>query len=120
MKKGTTRANAPTQRTRINFDKRGEGGRRDEIQSFRNGTLFYKHRNRKTGQQMLKNNLATLLATVTSRPEPWEETEEEFGARLEAAAGWMNQRYDVEGLCKEMPRRMHDAVDRTESKELMS
>ena len=86
VKKGTIRANAPTQHTLINFDKRGEGGRRDEIQSFRNGTLFYKHRNQKTGQKMLENNLATLLATVTSRPEPWEETEEEFGARPKAAA----------------------------------
>mgnify|MGYP001233014255 FL=1 len=68
----------------------------------------------------MKSNLATLPATVTLPPEPWEETEEEFGARLEAAAGWVNQHHDVDGLCKEMPRRMHDAGDRTESKELMS
>ena len=49
MKKGTIRVNAPTQPILINFDKRGDGGGWDEIQSFRNGTLFYKHRNRKTG-----------------------------------------------------------------------
>ena len=121
MKKGTIRANAPAQHTLINFDKRGEGGRWDEVQSFRNGTLFYKHRSRKTGSNKNdENELATLPATVTLPPGLWEGTEEEFGARLEAAAGWVNQHHDVDGLCKEMPRRMHDAGDRTESKELMS
>ena len=63
-----------------------------------------------------KNKLANLPATVTSPPGLWEETEEELGARLEA----VNQHHDVDGFCKEMPRRMHDAGDRTESKELMS
>ena len=82
---------------------------------------FSKVRNRKTGSKKNdKNKLATLLATVTLPPGLSEETEEEFGARLEAAAGWANQHHDVEGLCKEMPRRMHDAGHRTESKELMS
>ena len=64
--------------------------------------------------------MATLPATVTLPPGLWEETEKEFGARLEAAAGWVNQHHDDEGHCKEMLRRMHDAGDRTESKELMS
>ena len=82
---------------------------------------FSKVRNRKTGSQKNdENNLATLPATVTLPPGLWEGTEEEFEARLEAAAGWVNQHHDVDGLCKEMPRRMHDAGDRTESKELMS
>ena len=75
----------------------------------------------KRGQKKtLKSNLATLPATVTLPPGLWEGTEEEFRARLEAAAGWVNQHHDVDGLCKEMPRRMHDAGHRTESKELMS
>ena len=74
----------------------------------------------KQGVKKRKNKLATLPALVTLPPGLWEETEEEFGARLEAAAGWVNQHHDVDGLCKEMPRRMHDAGDRTESKELMS
>ena len=42
--------------------------------------------------------------------EPWEETEEELGVRLKAAAKWVNQHHDVEALCKEMPQRMHDLV----------
>ena len=50
-------------------------------------------------------------ATVASPPDPWKETEEEFGARLKVAAGWVNHHHDVEGLCKEMPQRMHDFVD---------
>ena len=112
MKKGTIHGNAPTQRILINFDKRGRGGGWDEIQSFRNGTLTYKHRNRKTDQKKtMKSNLATLPATVTLPPEPWEETEKEFGARLKAVASWANHHHDVEGLCKEMPQRMHDFVD---------
>ena len=48
--------------------------------------------------------------TVTLPAEPWEETEEELGVRLKAAATWVNQHHDVEALCKEMPQRMHDLV----------
>ena len=33
----------------------------------------------------MKSEFATLPGTVTLPPEPWEETEEEFGARLKAA-----------------------------------
>ena len=47
---------------------------------------------------------------VTLPADPWEETEEELGARLKTAAAWVNQHHDVEGLCKEMPQRMHDLV----------
>ena len=47
---------------------------------------------------------------VTLPADPWEETEEELGARLKAAAAWVNQHHDVEELCKEMPQRMHDLV----------
>ena len=42
--------------------------------------------------------------------EPWNETEEEFTGRLKAAATWVNAHHDVEGLCREMPQRMHDLV----------
>ena len=62
-------------------------------------------------KKTMKSNLATLPATVTLPPEPWEETEKEFGARLKAVASWANHHHDVEGLCKEMPQRMHDFVD---------
>ena len=47
---------------------------------------------------------------VTLPKEPWNETEEEFAARLKTAATWVNDNYDVDGLCKEMPRRMSDLV----------
>ena len=56
--------------------------------------------------------------TRTLPSEPWEETEEEFGARLKEAAGWVNQNHDVEGLCKEMPQRMHDLVYKTKGQRL--
>ena len=55
---------------------------------------------------------------VTLPSEPWEETEEDFGARLKEAAAWVNQRHDVEGLCKEMPQRMHDLVHKTKDQRL--
>ena len=42
--------------------------------------------------------------------EPWNEKEEAFEGRLKAAATWVNDHHDVEGLCKQMPRRMHDLV----------
>ena len=56
--------------------------------------------------------------TVTLPAEPWEETEEELGARLKAAATWVNQHHDVEALCKEMPQRMRDLVYKTKGQRL--
>ena len=47
---------------------------------------------------------------LTLPQEPWNETEEAFEERLKAAAAWVNNNHDVEGLCKEMPSRMHDLV----------
>ena len=35
---------------------------------------------------------------LTLPAEPWEETEEEVGVRLKAAAAWVNQHHDVEAL----------------------
>ena len=55
---------------------------------------------------------------VTVPAEPWEETEEELGVRLKAAASWVNQHHDVEGLCREMPQRMHDLVYKTQGQRL--
>ena len=42
--------------------------------------------------------------------EPWNETEQKFGARFRAAATWINGNHKVEELCKDMPQRMHDIV----------
>ena len=47
---------------------------------------------------------------LTLPKEPWAETSEAFEARLKAAAAWVNGNHDVEGLCREMPSRMHDLV----------
>ena len=38
--------------------------------------------------------------------EPWREREEQFAKRLKTAAEHVNARFDVHGLCKEMPERM--------------
>ena len=55
---------------------------------------------------------------VTLPQEPWNETEDELGARLKAAAEWVNHHHDVEGLCKQMPRRMCDLVHETKGDQL--
>ena len=38
--------------------------------------------------------------------EPWRESEEEWGKRLKDTVAYINDKYDVEGLCREMPERM--------------
>ena len=59
------------------------------------------------------------LRLVVALPgEPWDETEEDFGARLEAVASWVNDHHDFDGLCKEMPQRMHDLVHETKGQML--
>ena len=50
--------------------------------------------------------------------EPWNETEESFEERLKAAAAWVNEKHDVDGLCREMPRRMNDLVHVTKGARL--
>ena len=47
---------------------------------------------------------------LTLPTEPWAETEEDFEGRLKAAATWVNAHHDVDGLCRQMPQRMHDLV----------
>ena len=42
--------------------------------------------------------------------EPWAETDAQFAKRLKSAAEYVNAKYNVEGLCREMPKRMHDLV----------
>ena len=36
--------------------------------------------------------------------------QQQLKRRLKAAATWVNAKHDVEGLCREMPHRMHDLV----------
>ena len=47
---------------------------------------------------------------VTVPPEPWTESVDYYEGRLKAAATWVNDHHNVDGLCKEMPQRMHDLV----------
>ena len=49
---------------------------------------------------------------------PWQESEEQVGKRLKAAAEHINTHHDVDGLCKEIPERMHDLVHVTKSDKL--
>ena len=43
--------------------------------------------------------------------EPLNESGQEFGARLRAAATWIDDNHNnVEELCKEMPQRMRDPL----------
>ena len=51
-----------------------------------------------------------LLFRVTVPPEPWTESVDDYEGRLKAAATWVNDHHNVDGLCKEMPQRMHDLV----------
>ena len=46
------------------------------------------------------------------------ETEEAFEGRLKSAATWVNDNHDVEGLCREMPRRMSALVHVTKGARL--
>ena len=55
---------------------------------------------------------------LTLPQEPWNETEESYEGRLKAAATWVNDHHDVDGLCKEMPNRMHNLVHETKGARL--
>ena len=49
---------------------------------------------------------------VTTRPPmPWQETVEDYGARLRAVVQDINDHLDVEGLCKALPKRIQQLRD---------
>ena len=48
---------------------------------------------------------------VTVPKEPWKETPEEFAGRIRDICRWINQNYDVNGVCKSFPRRVQMVVD---------
>ena len=48
---------------------------------------------------------------VTLPKEPWKETPEEFAARFRDICRYINQEYDVNGVCKSFPRRVQMVVD---------
>ena len=49
--------------------------------------------------------------TVTLPREPWKETPESFAARLREIAHYINDNYDVEGLCTGFPKRLQMLAD---------
>ena len=48
---------------------------------------------------------------VTTPREAWTETVEQFGQRMREIVAYCNEHYDVEGLCKELPKRLQELVD---------
>ena len=48
---------------------------------------------------------------VTVPKEPWKETPEEFAGRLRDICRYINQNYDVSGVCKSFPKRVQKVVD---------
>ena len=48
---------------------------------------------------------------VTQPKEPWKETTQEFAARLRSICQYINDHYDVDGLCKEFPQRLQAIVN---------
>ena len=45
---------------------------------------------------------------VTQKRQPWTETVEEFGARLQDICDHINTHFDVEGLCEGLPSRVQN------------
>ena len=43
--------------------------------------------------------------------EPWKETAEEFAGRLRDIGRYINQNYDVSGVCRSFPNRVQMVVD---------
>ena len=49
---------------------------------------------------------------LTTPVREWEETLEDFGARLKAACQYCNDNYDVDGLCRALPGRLATLIER--------
>ena len=43
---------------------------------------------------------------------PWEETVEQYCSRLKECAAHCNNKYDVDGLCREVPQRLRILLDK--------
>ena len=49
-----------------------------------------------------------------TRPtKPWEESPFELEERLQLAVRWVNQKFDVRGLCRGLPGRLHTLANVT-------
>ena len=47
---------------------------------------------------------------VTLPKEPWKETREEFASRLRGICQYINDNYDVDGVCRSFPKRLETLV----------
>ena len=45
-------------------------------------------------------------------PSPWLETREMYGERLKRCTQWVNDNYDVEGLCRGFPSRLDALIEK--------
>ena len=52
-----------------------------------------------------------LLLARSTPARPWQETREDYATRLRGACGHANEKYDVTGLCQELPQRLQKLVD---------
>ena len=66
--------------------------------------------NPSTGAMRGRVKVSFYKIRVTVPPEPWTESVDDYEGRRKAAATWVNDHHNVDGLCKEMPQRMHDLV----------
>ena len=48
---------------------------------------------------------------MTQAREPWTETVEDFGVRLKGICQHINDNFDVEGLCEELPYRIQEIIE---------
>ena len=49
--------------------------------------------------------------TVTQTRKPWTETPEQYGRRLRGICQYINDDFDVENLCRELPDRLDDPIE---------
>ena len=52
------------------------------------------------------------LETSTAPAAPWRETREEFGQRLREIGRRVNEKYNVAGLCSELPSRVQRVIEK--------
>ena len=65
--------------------------------------MFFQHAIIETAVSWLRRRL-----TKTLPRRPWEETSEEYGARLKACAAYINEHHDVDNLCRGLPARLNE------------
>ena len=50
--------------------------------------------------------------TVTQIKKPWTETPEQYGQRLRGICQYINDNFEMENLCRELPMRLDDLIKR--------